>query len=450
VAPGLVQGSDGNFYGATYAGGAGFSSTDAGYGTVYQLTPDGTLTTLLSFSGADGANPIAALTQGSDGNFYGATSLGGTYFAGPPPGAFQGYGTVFKITPAGSFTSLLSFGGATDGASDPGAPLLQGADGNFYSTFSVYPYGSGYGGVYSVSPAGALDVLAQFGPGTSGNTPNSGLSLGSDGNFYGTNSQGGSSGSGGTAFKITPSGAFTLLAEFNSATGTQPQGDLLLGGDGSLYGTTTADGAHGYGSIFRLSPDGTLNAIASFDKDNGDAGTGLLLGKDGNFYGTASFGGSDDRGTIFRLIVPAAPTGLTATAGAEDVTLSWTAVAGASGYNVYQGTASGAEGTKPVASATSAGTTISGLTAGTTYYFTVTSLIGNGESVFSNEASATPDQGSGSTTGGGTTGGGTTGGGTSGGTTTGSSGGGSGGGGAGGPELLLPLLLAVAARRRRG
>jgi uncharacterized repeat protein (TIGR03803 family) len=91
---GVVQGSDGNFYGTTGGGGAG------GDGTVFKITPAGLLTTLVSFSGADGHRPYAPLVQGSDGNFYGTTSYGG---------AGRG-GTVFKMTPAGVLTTLVAFG----------------------------------------------------------------------------------------------------------------------------------------------------------------------------------------------------------------------------------------------------------------------------------------------------------------------------------------------------
>ena len=118
----LVQGSDGNFYGTTYSGGS-----NNGVGTVFRISPSGTLTSLYSFSGPDGANPFAALVQGSDGDFYGTASLGGN-------GNLNGgtaYGTAFKISPSGNLTNLYSFDGGNAGG-DPTAPLVQGSDGNFY------------------------------------------------------------------------------------------------------------------------------------------------------------------------------------------------------------------------------------------------------------------------------------------------------------------------------
>jgi uncharacterized protein (TIGR03437 family) len=113
---GLVQATDGNFYGTT-SGGAN------GYGTVFKITPGGALTTLYSFQdGADGADPEAGLIQAADGNFYGTTTGEDS----------ASYGTVFKITPDGMLTTLNSFDG-TDG-DEPSAGLVQASDGNLYGT----------------------------------------------------------------------------------------------------------------------------------------------------------------------------------------------------------------------------------------------------------------------------------------------------------------------------
>jgi uncharacterized repeat protein (TIGR03803 family) len=138
----LVQGNDGNFYGTTASGG-----TKANNGTVYQMTPAGMLTTLVSFNGTNGSYPAAGLVQGSDGNFYGTTVSGGA----------GGLGTVFRVTPAGVLTTLVSFG-KTNGAA-PLAALVQGSDGNFYGTTSLggnlsLNNGAGYGAVFKMTPAG--------------------------------------------------------------------------------------------------------------------------------------------------------------------------------------------------------------------------------------------------------------------------------------------------------
>jgi uncharacterized repeat protein (TIGR03803 family) len=123
---GLVEGSDGNFYGTTYAGGTNHD------GTVFKITPQGLLTTLWQFCSVqdqfgdclDGSSPYAGLVKGSDGNFYGTTQDGGT----------NDWGTVYKITPQGTLTTLHDFCSRPDCADgwDPSAGLVQGSDGNFY------------------------------------------------------------------------------------------------------------------------------------------------------------------------------------------------------------------------------------------------------------------------------------------------------------------------------
>jgi uncharacterized repeat protein (TIGR03803 family) len=173
----LVQGSDGNFYGTTERGGVNDK------GTVFKLTPAGVLTTLVKFTSNDATIPNG-LVQGSGGNFYGTTKQGGA----------SGYGTVFKMTPAGVLTTLVEFtgNGTINKGEAPIAGLVQGSDGNFYGTTSVggtnAPDGHyGYGTVFKMTPAGVLTTLVTFtdnGATNMGVSPN-GLVLGSDGNFYG-------------------------------------------------------------------------------------------------------------------------------------------------------------------------------------------------------------------------------------------------------------------------
>jgi uncharacterized repeat protein (TIGR03803 family) len=204
---GLVQGSDGSFYGTT--GGGGTNTTCyGGCGTVFKITPAGTLTTLWQFGGspnnADGYYPEAGLIQGSDGDFYGTTAQGGTNTY-----SSYGYGTVFKITPAGTLTPLWQFGSLSnraDGAR-PYAGLVQGSDGNFYGTTSQggtnTPYNNGT--VFKITPAGTFTPLWQFGSlpnRADGIIPMAGLVQGSDGSFYGTTAFGGTNDFG-TVFKLT-------------------------------------------------------------------------------------------------------------------------------------------------------------------------------------------------------------------------------------------------------
>ena len=172
---GLIQGSDGNFYGTTGQNGA------SGAGTVFKMDASGTVTTLHSFTGPDGVRPLAALVQGSDGNFYGATTFGGA----------SGLGTVFKITPTGTFTSLHSFAGP-DGKSPQFGRWIQASDGNFYGT-TIQGGAHNVGTVFKITPTGTLTTLHSF-AGSDGSYPSAGLIRGSDGNFYGTAALGGASG----------------------------------------------------------------------------------------------------------------------------------------------------------------------------------------------------------------------------------------------------------------
>jgi len=206
----------------------------------------GALTNLYSFTwGNDGAQPKAGLVQGSDGNFYGTTYLGGVYSS---PGA-GGAGTVFKISATGALTSLYSFTGTNDGA-NPSAGLVPGSDGNFYGTTSYGFTSNNAGTVFKISPNGVLTTLHSF-TGYDGAQPHAGLVQGSDGNFYGTTYGGGMNGYG-TVFQVTTNGVLADLVSFAGTNGAYPQAAPTLGSNGSLYGTTYAGGAAGLGVVFRL------------------------------------------------------------------------------------------------------------------------------------------------------------------------------------------------------
>jgi uncharacterized repeat protein (TIGR03803 family) len=301
----LTLGNDGNFYGTT-------SGRSGDRGTVFKVTTNGTLTTLVSFGGTNGAYMDAGLTLGNDGNFYGTTEEGGS----------GDWGTVFKVTTNGTLTTLVSFAG-TNGAS-PWAALALGNDGNFYGTtasggssFGV-GWGSGYGTVFKVTTNGTLTTLVSFsGTSTNGAGPEGALALGNDGNFYGTTSSGGNTslnqGAGwGTVFKVTTNGTLTTLVAFNSAIGASPSAGLTLGNDGNFYGTTQQGGSSGFGTVFKVTTNGTLTKLVSFSGANGKTPAGALtVGSDGNLYGTTATGGSG-YGTVFRLLLPINPPSITA------------------------------------------------------------------------------------------------------------------------------------------
>jgi uncharacterized repeat protein (TIGR03803 family) len=309
----LVQATDGNFYGTTQGGGA------YGEGTVFKITSEGTLTTLYSFCALgypcpDGAGPRTGLVQGTDGNFYGTTSDGGS------SNYCEGYncGTVFKITPQGEITTLYSFcsqSGCPDG-NNPYDGLVQATDGTFYGTTYLggsnsdcNAYDEGCGTVFKITPNGALTTLYSFctqSNCTDGGFPYAELVQGTDGNFYGTTIEGGATGLG-VVFKITPSGAFTTLHSFDGPDGNQPYGPLVQANDGNFYGTTVNGGAHGYGTVFQMTSAGTLMALHSFCASGWPCADGawpfggLAQARDGSFYGTTSQLGAYGDGTVFRL-----------------------------------------------------------------------------------------------------------------------------------------------------
>jgi uncharacterized repeat protein (TIGR03803 family) len=238
---GLVQGADGSFYGTTTDGGSNY------YGTVFRMTTNGTLTTLVSFNSTDGAYPYGTLVQGTDGNLYGTTSDGGTY----------GYGTVFRMTTNGTLSNLVSFNYSVNGGY-PQAGLVQGADGSFYGTTAYGGSNSYYGTVFRMTTNGILTNLVSFGY-SNGAYPEAGLVQGTDGNLYGTTSGGGTYGNG-TVFRMSGDGtSLTNLFSFAGTNGAAPQAALVQGSDGNLYGTTTS-GGNGYdgdyqsgnGTVFRL------------------------------------------------------------------------------------------------------------------------------------------------------------------------------------------------------
>jgi uncharacterized repeat protein (TIGR03803 family) len=286
-----VQGSDGNFYGTTASGGAFFQ------GTVFRMTPSGAITVLHSFNSflSEGAIPIAGLVQGSDGNFYGTTALGGAHFKG----------TVFKIDATGNLTTLRSFSGSPSEGTNPVGALVQGSDDNFYGTTASG--GEHFQGtVFRITPAGALTVLHSFsGYPSEGAIPIAGLVQSSDGNFYGTTALGGAHFKG-TVFKIDATGSLTTLHSFSGSPsqGANPVAALVQGSDGNFYGTTALGGAHLKGTAFKIDATGSLTTLHSFSGSPSEGAVpfaGLVEGSDGNFYGTTALGGAHGEGTVFKL-----------------------------------------------------------------------------------------------------------------------------------------------------
>lgn len=302
---GVSVGTDGNLYGVTSAGGEYLE------GTAFRLTLGGALTTIYSFCSqslcTDGRIPFGGLVEGTDGNLYGTTAAGGLHDDG----------SIFQITPAGALTTLYSFCSqgypCVDGYS-PEAALTEGDDGNFYgSTFfgggdSIYSYGT----LFKITPNGVFTTLWSFSPGLGGSAPLAPLLQVGDGEFYGTTT--GSPDGYGTLFKATSNGKLAVLYSFcrrkNCADGHLPAGALTLGTDGSVYGTTEAGGNgncnQGCGTIFHASK-GKLTTLYSFCSlsgcsDGEDPEGGLTQDTNGVFYGTTFQGGVyPSEGTAFSL-----------------------------------------------------------------------------------------------------------------------------------------------------
>jgi len=308
----MVRGSDGNFYGTTHDGGM------TNLGTVFRISPGGSYTNLYSFRGppTDGAGPTAGLVQGSDGNFYGMTELGGTTNAICTNA--NGCGIVFRISPSGSYSNLYSFGSYTNDGQDPIGGLVQGSDSNFYGT-TLFGGTTNVGTVFRISRSGSETNLYSFGSYTNdGFLPFAELVQGSDGNFYGTTYDGGTTWNGGTnsictngcgtAFRISPSGVYTSLYSFGiyPTDGTKPTVGLIQGSDGNFYGMTILGGTVNSGTIFRISSSGSYSNLYSFKGYPNDGGnpSEMVQGSDGNFYGTTGFGGTNNYGTVFKLISP--------------------------------------------------------------------------------------------------------------------------------------------------
>ena len=291
---GVVQATGGNLYG-TMATGGPYIDVDPnllGYGSVFQVTPEGQFNILYNFgtqtneSGypLDGAYPNA-LILGSDGNLYGTTESGGVNHDG----------TVFMITTFGQLTTLYNFGTELDHfASFPAAALVEGANGVFYGTTTQGGDG-GAGTVFAIPTNGVLTNLYSFLPTTVTNIyfKEYGLT-----NYF---------------FSTNTNNVFL--------NGANPVTPLIQGSDSSLYGASSSGGGiayiatnpvshvqvtnivSGYGTVFQISPNSgqfsNLYTFGTLQDENGDPldgaiPSGLVQGADGNLYGTTIYGGAND------------------------------------------------------------------------------------------------------------------------------------------------------------
>ncbi len=276
----LVPGINGNLYGtASYAGGCyvGF-----GCGTIFEITRTGALSTLYDFCArkncTDGNSPSVGLVPGPKGDFYGTTAYGGL-----DGGCYEdlGCGTIFEISQAGTLTTLTEFGASA---------LIRAAGGNFYGVGTT---------LFKMTPAGAVTNLYTFPNGS----PAIGLSQSSDGDLYVTTFYGGAYDQG-SILQMTPAGKVSTIYSFCPVSpctdGKSPGAGLVQGSDGNLYGTTTQGGASVAGTVFKITPAGKLTTLYTFCAQAGCADgsypLGLIQGTDGNFYGVAYYGGNGSTG----------------------------------------------------------------------------------------------------------------------------------------------------------
>ena len=301
---GLVQATNGDLYGTTDSGGTGNG------GTIFKIAPGGTLTTLYSFCSqtncTDGFYPYGGLVQAANGDLYGTTQYGGT----------NNYGTIFKITPGGTLTTLYTFCSQTcaDGA-EPFAGLVQAANGDLYGTTIGGGANGNDGTVFKITQGGTLTTLYSFCSQTNctdGDQPVAGLVQAANGDLYGTTIGGGANDDG-TIFKITPGGTLTTLYSFCSQTnctdGAYPYAGLVQAANGDLYGTTNYGGVNGdFGTVFKITPTGTLTTLYRFCSqtnctDGEGPYAGLVQAANGDFYGTTEYGGTNGEygGTVFKI-----------------------------------------------------------------------------------------------------------------------------------------------------
>ena len=320
---GLSSGRDGNFYGVTqaYAKQPSGIRISGSAGAIYKMTPAGVVSTLYTFNDTPVTNLYDARwapIQAPDGNLYGTTVRGGK----------NNKGVVYRLNPVTkALTVLHHFENNQIDGYTPQAPLLWAQDGNLYGTTNRGGNDStfGSGTVYKINPNGTnYKVLYNFNL-LNGIWPLGPIAQGNDGNFYGATERGGTNRGNslsGTIYKLTPQGVHTTLRSLSGvgaafALGSAPATGLVLGSDGSFYGTTYFGGlppSSGCGVLFKTSPSGVYSALHPMSQridgcfnESFIAQSSLFLHTNGQLYGLATVGGASvagqavDAGTVFRL-----------------------------------------------------------------------------------------------------------------------------------------------------
>jgi uncharacterized repeat protein (TIGR03803 family) len=248
--------------------------------------------------GGDPANPFwtGNITEGWDGNLYTTATQGGV----------KGNGAVFRMSPEGKLYVLYDFcaqTNCTDGTVPRGG-LTLGYDGNFYgTTYNGGTDNGGQGTLFRITPTRTYTVLHSFGPGLDGAFPESAPTQGDGDILYGSTQMGGTADCG-TIYTLTLQGAYSVLYSFGttSTDGCYSVASPISASDGNLYGTTNLGGTSGDGTVYRITPSGQETVIYNFDGTHGSQPWGPLVeGTDGNFYGTTLAGGTANAGVIFKV-----------------------------------------------------------------------------------------------------------------------------------------------------
>jgi uncharacterized repeat protein (TIGR03803 family) len=260
-------------------------------GVVFRITSSGAVTVLHQFASTEGAVPQGGVTLGTNGNFYGTTSYGRLLANGS-----SGAGALFEMTPAGTVKILHEFTGGNDGSIPTAAPI-QSLAGQFYGTTPGYPSGAT---IYRFNQdGGGFTTLHVFtGPDGSGPWP---LVQATDDWFYGTAVQGGTHNDG-VIFRISSSGEFEVLYNFDGTKGANPYGGLIQANDGNFYGATSEGGAYSAGVLFRMTPTHQVTVLRNFTGgSDGASPHALFQGSDGYLYGLSDTPNTFGGGFLFRI-----------------------------------------------------------------------------------------------------------------------------------------------------